>query len=194
MWQVDPDSAHRILARIRTCTPPKWSYLPLGYDGPWVHQDYQSSLQASESFDTFLSRLRATVEYVDQGNTQVARRWARVAQTSDNQAEQDVQAFITSTDPMYLNDTILALMRQLDPEFTRKFLKARNKQIASQRTPSTNPIQDKAARPAPTTGVLAQSRDNTPINCVKLTSLIVLTFPILPRRRNWTKTTTPCRS
>jgi hypothetical protein len=35
MWQVDPDSAHRILARIRTCcTPPKWSYLPLGYDGP----------------------------------------------------------------------------------------------------------------------------------------------------------------
>jgi hypothetical protein len=49
---------------------------------------------------------------------------------------------------MYLNDALMTLMQQLDPEFTRKFLRARNKQIVSPRATPPHPTADIAVTPS----------------------------------------------
>jgi hypothetical protein len=108
-----------------------------------IHQDFRACLKENASFDTFLNRIRATVEYVEQGHLSVAKRQARTAQTDmiieSPEAElRSVIARITQTNPMYLPSTLLQLMREIDPELTAKFLQARNKYMKNKQNKSSN--------------------------------------------------------
>jgi hypothetical protein len=116
-----------------------------------VHQDYQSCIKENATFDIFLSRIRATVAYIDKGNLHVARRRARIAQSIVPYSDDAIHALIAQTDPLYLNESLLQIMNKIDPIFTRKFLQARNRQLArTNRAPSdpvTDTVNDKPAAP-----------------------------------------------
>jgi hypothetical protein len=91
-----------------------------------IHHDFQQCTHDNSTFDTFMSKIRATVEYIDHGAQQVAQCRARLA-TSDSSSDiKDALALIASTDKMYLNDAVLHLMCDIDPEFVRRFIRARD--------------------------------------------------------------------
>jgi hypothetical protein len=95
-----------------------------------VHQDYQACIKENATFDTFLSKIRATVAYIDKGILHVARRRARVAQSIVPYNDDTIHALIAQSNPLFLNKSLLQIMNKIDPIFTRKFFQARNRQLA----------------------------------------------------------------
>jgi hypothetical protein len=98
-----------------------------------IHHDFQECIKTKSTFDTFLSKIRATFEYIEDGDLHVAKCRAHVVQhetTTSNQDEvRNAVTLISKTDPMYLDDTLMGIIRKLDPDFARKFIQARDQYV-----------------------------------------------------------------
>lgn len=82
----------------------------------------RDSLRNGLSFDEYLEQVRNRFVLVDDRDMRTSRRRAKNAQitpTGDQELRlEDVMALIARNDPLYVNDTLVQIMRSVNPEFT----------------------------------------------------------------------------
>jgi hypothetical protein len=92
-------------------------------------------------FERFVELIRNKFASEDASDMKAATRRARTAQTgSDIDPETlAVVAMLAQTNPLYLSDQLLKLMKSMNLDFTREFLDKRNQITKDQKTPQKTP-------------------------------------------------------